>query len=282
VAGAVTVTAGLAAFIYAVVGTDTHAWTSTYTLSILGVAAVLLAAFGLIQIKVARTPLVPFGLFRSRAVSGANLVMLLIGAAFFSMWYFLSLYLQNVLGHDALKAGMAFLPMGLTIIVGAQISARLLTRLGVRPLLLAGTALACGGFSWLSHIHAHSGYLGHVFGPGCIIAFALGVLFAPLASAATSGVPYTEAGLASGVLNTSRQMGGSIGLAALATVAIDRTHSVLGSHGAVGAALTSDYARAFTTASFLCLAAFLAALIVPSIRPPRTQETEARVGMEAA
>jgi hypothetical protein len=194
---------------------------------------VLLAAFGLIQIKVARTPLVPFGLFRSRAVSGANLVMLLIGAAFFSMWYFLSLYLQNVLGHDALKAGMAFLPMGLTIIVGAQISA-------------------------------------------------LGVLFAPLASAATSGVPYTEAGLASGVLNTSRQMGGSIGLAALATVAIDRTHSVLGSHGAVGAALTSDYARAFTTASFLCLAAFLAALIVPSIRPPRTQETEARVGMEAA
>src|SRR5581483_9881536 len=129
---------------------------------------------------------------------------------------------------------------------------------GVRPLLLVGTALAGGGFTWLSQIHAGASYWTHVFGPGCTISLALGVLFTPLAAAATSGVAHTEAGLASGVLNTSRQMGGSVGLAVLATIAIDRTHSVLGaSHGTVTRAvsLTSGYARAFSVAAFLGLAA---------------------------
>ena len=129
-----------------------------------------------------------FGLFRSRSVSGANLVMFLVGAAFFSMWYFLSLYLQNVLGFSALKTGLAFLPMGVTIIIGAQASSRIMPRTGVRPLLLAGTVLAACGFAWLSAISPDSSYWAHVFGPGCLIALALGLLFTPLASAATTGV----------------------------------------------------------------------------------------------
>ena len=145
IGGAITVTAGLGALIFAIVGTDTHAWGSSYTLSILAVAAVLLAIFAFIELKVASTPLVPFRLFRSRSVSGSNFVMFLVGAAFFSMWYFMSLYLQNVLGYGALKAGLAFFPMAISIIIGAQVSSRLLPRLGVRPLLLVGTALACGG-----------------------------------------------------------------------------------------------------------------------------------------
>jgi MFS family permease len=204
--------------------------------------------------------------------------MFLVGAAFFSMWYFLSLYLQNVLGYGALRAGFAFFPMAVAIIVGAQVSSRLLPRLGVRPLLLVGTVLACGGFAWLAQIDSQSGYWSHVFGPGCTISLALGVLFTPLASAATSGVHFSEAGLASGVLNTSRQMGGSIGLAALATIAIDRTHAALGAgHGSVSAAvaLTSGYARAFAVASFLALAAFVASFIVPSIGPKRGPEADA-------
>jgi EmrB/QacA subfamily drug resistance transporter len=272
VAGAVTVTAGLGALIYAIVGTDTHAWGSTYTLSILGVAAGLLAVFTYIQLRVASSPLVPFQLFRSRSVTGSNIVMFLVGAAFFSMWYFLSLYLQNVLGFGALKAGLAFFPMAVAIIIGAQASSRLLNRLGVRPLLLTGTLLAAGGFAWLSRITFDSSYWGHVFGPGCTISLALGVLFTPLASAATAGVAFTEAGLASGVLNTARQMGGSIGLAALATIAIDRTHSVLAAgRGSVSTAvaLTAGYARAFEIASGLGVVAFLASCIVPSIRAPR-------------
>ncbi len=275
IGGAITVTAGLGALIYAIVGTDTHAWGSTYTLSILGVAAVLLAIFVYLQLKVAHTPLVPFRLFRSRSVTGSNIVMFLVGAAFFSMWYFLSLYLQNVLGYGALKAGLAFFPMAATIIIGAQTSSRLLPRIGVRPLLLVGTALATAGFIWLTQIHDHSSYIGHVFGPGCIISLALGLLFTPLASAATTGVDFSEAGLASGVLNTARQMGGSVGLAVLATIAIDRTHSFLGvGHPSTDAALTAGYARAFAWAAGLGLVAFISSFIVPSIGPRQAPEAE--------
>jgi EmrB/QacA subfamily drug resistance transporter len=279
IGGGITVTAGLGALIFAIVGTDTHPWESVHTLSILAAAAVLLAAFAFIELRMASTPLVPFRLFRSRSVTGSNIVMFLVGAAFFAMWYFLSLYLQNVLGYDALKAGMAFVPMAVSIVIGAQGSSRLLPKLGVRPLLLVGTALAAGGFAWLSQIQSDSSYWTHVFGPGCVISLALGVLFTPLASAATAGVHYSEAGLASGVLNTARQIGGSIGLAALATVAIDHTSAILaGSHGSVpsAVALTAGYARAFTFASFLGAAAFAASFIV---KGPESRKTEGSPGL---
>jgi len=267
VAGAVTVTAGLGALVYAIVGTETYPWGSTRTLSLLGAAVVLLALFAIIELRLASAPLVRFGLFRSRSVSGANIVMFLIGASFFSMWYFLSLYLQNVLGYSALKTGLAFLPMGVTIIIGAQASSRILPRTGVRPLLLTGTVLAAGGFAWLSRISPGSSYWVHVFGPGCVIALALGLLFTPLAAAATAGVPFSDAGLASGVLNTSRQIGGSLGLAVLATIATDRVHAVLaGGHASTAAALNSGYARAFVVAAGLSVGAALAAFVVPAIR----------------
>jgi MFS family permease len=202
-------------------------------------------------------------------VSAGNAVMFLVGAAFFSMWYFLSLFLQNVLGYSALRAGTAFVPMAIMIIVGAQASSRLLPRIGVRPLLMTGTLLAAGGFAWISRIDPHASYWGQVFGPGCIIALALGVLFTPLAAAATAGVPVHQAGLASGVLNTSRQVGGSLGLAILATVATDRTAALAG----LGqrAALSSGYARAFELAAAACLLAFAASLAVPPIRRRQPQ-----------
>lgn len=278
--GAVTVTAGLGVLIYAIVGTDTHPWSSTYTVTLLAAAVVLLAAFVFYEIKFARTPLVPFRLFRSRSVSGANLVMFLVGGAFFSFWYFLSLYLQNVLGYGALKAGFAFFPMAVAIIIGAQTSSRLVDRIGVRPLLQAGTLLAAGGFAWLATISPHSGYWGHVFGPGCVISLALGLLFTPLAAAATAGVHYTEAGLASGVLNTSRQMGGSLGLAILATVAVDRTRSVLRGGASLDHALTTGYSRAFYVATAISVAALLGSWIVPAIRRRTGEATAVSVAEE--
>jgi MFS family permease len=283
VAGAITVTAGLSALVYGIVGTYTHPWGSTHTLAFLGAAAVLLVAFAYIELKVASTPLVPFRIFRSRSVTGANLVMFLVGAAFFSFWYFVSLYLQNVLGYSALRAGLAFVPMAVSVIIGAQVSSRLLPRTGARPLLLVGTAIAGGGFVWLAQIQSQSTYWSHVFGPGCLISLALGVLFTPLAAAATSGVHYSEAGLASGVLNTARQMGGSVGLAVLATVASDRTKSLLktGQHQ-VDAALTSGFARAFELAAILALVAFLCAWIVPAIRTPRAAESQEPATAEPA
>jgi predicted MFS family arabinose efflux permease len=225
--------------------------------------------FAIIELRLARAPLIRFGLFRSRPLSGANIVMFGIGAAFFSMWYFLSLYLQNVLGDSALKTGLAFLPMGVTIMIGAQASSRILPRSGVRPLLQAGTLVAAGGFAWLSAISPHASYWTHVFGPGCLIALALGLLFTPLAAAATAGVAVSEAGLASGVLNTARQIGGSLGLAVLATIATDRTRAALAGRGPVlsqAAALNDGYSRAFEVATALTLAAFAASFIVPAIR----------------
>jgi EmrB/QacA subfamily drug resistance transporter len=285
VAGAVTVTAGLGALVYAIVGTDTHPWASTHTLLFLAIATVLLASFAFTQLRLASAPLVPFRIFKSRSVTGANLVMFLVGAAFFSFWYFVSLYLQNVLGYSALRAGMAFLPMAVAVIIGAQASSRALPRVGGRPLMLIGTAIAGGGFVWLAQIQPHAAYWAHVFGPGCLVALALGVLFTPLAAAATAGVHYTEAGLASGVLNTSRQMGGSVGLAALATVAIDRTHSLLKpGHGqeSVHAALTSGYARAFVVGAVLAGVGFASSWIVPPIRASRASEGAEVVTAEPA
>jgi EmrB/QacA subfamily drug resistance transporter len=269
VAGALTATAGLATLIYGVVNTDTHPWGSGRTLGTLGLAAILLGLFVVIERRWATSPLVPFSVFRSRALTGANLVMLLIGAAFFSMWYFLSLFMQDVLGYDPLRAGLSFLPMGLAIIVGSQISARVLPRTGVRPLLLVGTAITGAGFAWLTQIHAGVSYWGHLFGPGCVVSFSLGILFTPLATAATAGVNQADAGLASGVLNTSRQVGGSIGLAALATAATARTRDLLAQgHVATRVAVASGFQRAFAIAAVLGALGFAGSFIVPKLARP--------------
>ncbi|HEX3955700.1 MAG TPA: MFS transporter [Trebonia sp.] len=268
VGGAVTITAGLGVLVYAIIETSTHAWLSAGTLVPLAVAVVLLAAFAVIEHRLAAAPLVPFGLLRSRSVAGANLVMLPVGAAFFSMWYFLSLYFQDVLGYSALRAGLAFIPMAVAIIVGAQASPRLLPKVGLRPLLAAAMLLAAGGFGWLAQVPAHSSYLAHILGPGCVIALALGLLFTPLASAATSGVPVSQAGLASGMLNTSRQVGGSIGLAALATVAVDRTREYLATGHGTASALTAGYDRAFIIAAILSLAGLICSLLIHTPTAP--------------
>jgi EmrB/QacA subfamily drug resistance transporter len=265
--GAVTVTAGLAAAVYAIVNTDVHPWISADTLSWLGAAGVLLAAFLVVQVRV-QAPLVPLGLFRSRAIATANGVMLLVGAIFFSMWYFLSLYLQTVLGYGPLKAGLAFLPMSAAIVMAAQASSRLMGRLGARLILVVGIMLSAAGFFWISHVHAHGGYVSGVLGAGILIALGIGLSFTPLASVATSGVHYTQAGLASGVLNTSRQVGGSLGLAVLATLATDRTQSVLRSSPGPGlpSALSSGYDRAFLVGSVVAVAAAVVAALVPARR----------------
>ncbi len=284
IGGAVTITAGLGALVYAIIGTGTHPWLSAPTLAGLAAAAVLLAAFAVIEHRLATAALVPFRLLRSRPVAGANAMMLLAGAVFFSMWYFLSLYFQYVLGYSALRAGLAFIPMAIAIIVGAQVSPRLLPRIGPRPLLAGGMLLAAAGFAWLARIPAHGPFLAHVLGPGCGVALALGLLFTPLATAATTGVPLSQAGLASGVLNTSRQVGGSIGLAALATVAVARTHSALASgHGAVSA-LAAGYDRAFALAAVLSVAGLACSLLIPAAkaapaasgRQPRTSRQPER------
>ena len=170
-----------------------------------GTAAILTAA----SLRYAE-PMAFVSIFRSRSLTVANLMMFLIGGTFFAMWYFLTYYFQGVLGYGPVKAGFAFFPMALAIIIGAQISSRLLSKTGVRPLLQIGAVLGTLGFLWISLIKPADSYAGHILVPSFLCAFAMGLLFAPLATAATAGVDRANAGLASGILNTARQVGGSL------------------------------------------------------------------------
>jgi len=261
VTGAVLVTGGLASVIYGVVNTTTLGWTSSSTVDWLLTGLALLVAFTFWESKVASHPLVPFHIFRSRPLSTANGIMFLIGGAFFAMWYFLTFYFQNVLGYGPVKAGFAFLPMAIAIIAGAQISSRLLVKTGVRPLLQTGASLATIGFIWISLIKPDSTYWGNILAPAFLCALAMGLLFAPLATAATAGVDRAEAGLASGVLNTSRQVGGSLALAILGTVAADETSSVL-HHASLAVSEVAGYQRAFQISAIITFVAFAATFIL--------------------
>jgi EmrB/QacA subfamily drug resistance transporter len=261
VTGAVLVTGSLAALIYGFVKTSDYGWTSSTTLSWFVGGAIGFAAFLFWESRVASHPLVPFRLFRSRSLSVANIVMFLVGGAFFAMWYFLTFYFQHILRYDPVRTGFAFLPMSLATVVGAQLSSRVLHKTGVRPLLLVGSSLATLGFSWVSLIGTHSSYWGTVFAPSVLCAFAIGLLFAPLATAATAGVDRADAGLASGVLNTSRQVGGSLSLAILGTVAADRALTF--AHPRSAAALVSGYQRVFQVSAIVTLLALGTAFALP-------------------
>jgi EmrB/QacA subfamily drug resistance transporter len=272
IAGAVTATAGLSALVYGIVGTDTYGWASAHTFVPLAISVVLIATFLFIQTRVAKAPLMPLSLFKSRSLTVANIVMALLGVVFFSMWYFLTLYLQEVHGYTPIKAGVLFFPMGCTIIVGAQTAARLVTDWGPRRVLTIGLTFTAGGFFWLAQLSASSSYGAGVLPASLLTTFGAGLCFTPLAAAATSGVPPALAGLASGVLNTSRQVGGSIGLAALATLATARTNDVLAVRRGprvVPVALTEGYDRAFLIAGLVTVVAVLSTALLPKHpRPP--------------
>jgi len=264
VLGAVTVTGGLTALVAAVALTDTHPWGSSLVLGLLATSAVLFALFAVVETRPQRQPLVPFRLFRARSVTGANLAMFMLGGAMFSMWLFLSLYLQDVLGLSPLITGLAFLPQTLAIVIGAQITSRLVPRLGARPLIFVGSLFAAGGLAWLTQIAPGQTYWQVAFGGGTMATFGMGLAMTPLAFAATFAVAPADAGLASGVLNTSRQVGGSIALAALATLAASHTKALLATHTGVSDALVGGFTRAFAVASLIALAGAGFSLLVPA------------------
>jgi MFS family permease len=207
--------------------------------------------------------LVPFRIFRSRTLSTANIVMFLVGGAFFAMWYFLTFYFQNILGYDPVRTGFAFLPMALGIIAGAQLSSRILTKTGVKPLLLVGTSLATLGFLWISLIKTTSTYWGDLFVPTVITAFAIGLLFAPLATAATADVERSESGLASGVLNAARTVGGAIALAIFATAATSKSATFL--HPTSPIALVGGYQRAFEISALITFIGLIVSFALPRL-----------------
>ena len=265
-AGALTVTGGLVALVYGIVSTDAHAWGSTLVVSYLIAGAALIAAFLVIERR-HRHPLVPLRLFRSRSLSGANGIMIVIGSVMFSLFFFLSQFVQDVQGYSPLRTGFAFLPMPIAIIIGTQLSTRLVGRTGPRVLLVIGPLISSVGLLLLSRLHEHSAYAWHVGLPGAITTFGVGMSFVPITLAATNGVDRRDAGLASGLINTTRQIGGSLGLAVLLTVVAAREHAVHGSGALV--AQTAGYTRAFAVASALMVvAAAIALIVLPSMRAP--------------
>jgi EmrB/QacA subfamily drug resistance transporter len=271
-AGAVTVTGGLVALVYGIVSTDTHAWGSTSVLAYLALGAVLIGVFLAIERR-HRHALVPLRLFRSRALTGANLIMVVIGSVMFSLFFFLSQFLQDVQGYSPLRAGLAFLPMPLAIIIGTQLSSRVVARLGVRTMLVAGPLVSAAGMVLLSRLTADGSYL-QVGIPGAIITFGIGMSFVPVTLAATNGVDRRDSGLASGLINTTRQIGGSLGLAVLLTIAASRTHALAASGSRV--ADTEGYGRAFAVGAVLLLvAAAIALTVLPARARTATEQTRA-------
>jgi len=278
-AGAVSVTAGLALLVYTLVDANNAGWTSSQTIVLGTVAVALLAAFVVIEMR-QRHPLVPFSIFRLRTLRGSNVVGLLIGMSLFSMFFFISLYLQQVLGYSALKAGVAYLPLALLIIVSAAGASQLVTRIGFKPTLIAGLLFIAGALLWFAQVSATGGsYVGDVLFPSMLAAVGLGLAFVSVTIGAVTGTQPEEAGLASGLINTAQQVGGALGLAILAAVANHTTDNALaGGESSHTVALTQGFQDAFLIgAGFALLGALLAAVLISS-RDSREQAAAARAG----
>jgi len=264
VAGAVAVTAGLVALVYALVDANRAGWGSFQTVGLLVLSALLLAAFVVVELRT-RHPIMPLGIFRNRSVASADAVALLVGASLFSMFFFISLYLQQVLGQDALHAGLSYLPLAFAIIFSAGAASQLVTKVGPKPVLVTGLVFTTVGLVLFTQISPDGSFAGDVLLPSVIVAVGLGLSFVSLTITAMAGVSHDEAGLASGLLNTAQQVGGALGLAVLSSVAASK---IAGAGGRGASALTDGFQSAFAVgAGFAALGVLLALLAVPHVRP---------------
>ncbi|MFD1545231.1 MFS transporter [Nonomuraea guangzhouensis] len=257
--GAVTGTAGLAALIYGVMRSADHGWTSVLVVGPVVAGLLLLVVFTVVEARFSAQPMMPLRLFRIRGVAVGSGMLLLFGGIAIAMWYFTSLFLQNVLGFSALQAGLGQTPAAVTFMVIARWAAALLPRTGVRPLVLAGCGCFLAGFGWLAQAHADSGYVTSVLGPTLLIAVGIGLTFPTLMAAATADVPEGDAGIIGGLAQTANQVGGSVGLAVLATAAGAATQAGRSS-------LAAGYDRVFLMASGLGVAIAVVSLLLPRHR----------------
>jgi EmrB/QacA subfamily drug resistance transporter len=282
VAGAVSITAGLSLLVYALVDANHAGWASTQTLGLGALALALIAAFVLIELRT-KAPLVPFpGIFRLRTITGINITALFVAMSLFSMFFFVSLYMQQVLGYDALKAGLSYLPLAGGIVLSAGLASGLVTRFGFKPVLVAGLVLTAAGLIWFAQVSPHGSYASDILGPSLLSAFGLGFAFVPMTIAAVAGVRQDEAGLASGLINTSQQVGGALGLAILAAIANGRTdHAMAAAKGnprELPVALTEGFQSALTVGAGFAVAGAILALVLISGRTSREHREAAQRG----
>jgi EmrB/QacA subfamily drug resistance transporter len=271
--GAVLGTAGLSLLVYAVVSTNTHHWGSATTLGLLGGAAALLAAFLVVEAR-SRYALMPLGFFRNLTASGANAVGLMLGTSIFAMFFFLSLYMQQVLHYSATTAGLAFLVVAVLVMVFSGAGQAIVTRIGAKPVLAGGMALIAASQLWFGRLPVAGSYPADVLPGFIVVAVGLGLAFVSVGIAALTGVRERDAGLGSGLINASQQIGGAIGIAITSTVAAAHTTHLLRAGHALGGALTSGFHIAFlVSAGFAAAGALIAMALVRGAHVPAVQPT---------
>jgi predicted MFS family arabinose efflux permease len=274
--------------VYGLVKATDYGWGDARTIGLLAAAVALIGVFIGIESR-SRSPLVPLRFFRQRTPTAAQGIGVLVGASLFAMFFFISLYLQQVLGYSALKAGFSYLPLAIGIILSAGGAAQLVERIGVKPVMTAGLALVVAGLLMFTSISPNGTYVGDVLFPSLVVAVGLGFSFVPLTIAAVAGVSAADAGLASGLINTSQQVGGALGLAVLSTVANSRTDSVMrAAHGAQSAlprALTEGFQSAFFVGALFAAAGIVLSLSLlrhRELREAQRQQAEAAVNGQVA
>jgi EmrB/QacA subfamily drug resistance transporter len=272
-AGAATVTGGLVVLVYAIVKAQTWGWGSARTLGLGAIAAVLLVAFVFIEQR-SEAPLMRLSIFRIRALAVADTALLLVASGMFGMFFFVSLYVQQILGYSPLKAGLAFLPVTAGIMVGAGIAQQLIRRVGVRNVGVAGVSLAAAGMAVLTQVPVHGSYVDDLLVGLLPMSLGMGLAFVPITLLGTGGVKPQDAGLASGLFNTAQQVGGSLGLAILSTLAATHTASLLHGAGVLApdSATVSGYRVAFAAAAIMLGAA--AVLMAVGLRRRHMREVE--------
>ncbi|MEP6812344.1 MAG: MFS transporter [Actinomycetota bacterium] len=269
--GASTVTASLALLVYGISKAPDVGWASGRTIGFLVAAAVLLAAFIVIETR-SSAPMMPFRIFRLRTITGANVAGFLLGAVVFSNFFLLTLYVQQVLHYSALKAGLTFLATAGTVIPVAGLSQALVTRIGVRPVLVSGLALITGGMLWYTQIPVHGSFVADLLPGYLMVGIGMAFAFIPMSIAALAGVEDHEAGLASGLINTSQQIGGALGVAIAATVAFTHTKSLIASGHEPLSAQTSGFALGFWVIAAIGAVSVVAALVLVRGRELATVE----------
>jgi EmrB/QacA subfamily drug resistance transporter len=275
--GAVLVTGGMLLLVYALVRAPDQGWGSAHTIGELATAAVVLTAFTATELR-RRGPLFPFSIFRVKGLAAADATQMIAFAAFVAVFYFLTLYMQNVVGFSPLRSGSAYLPVTAAIVAAAGISSRLFARIGTRPVIVAGALIAAAGVWYLSRIPIHGTYPKNLL-PGLVImAIGIGAVLVSVTTAANAGVPEDKAGLAAGLLNASQQLGTALGLAIFSAIATARTSTLLAAHTPQNAALTAGFQRALLVCAIFLVAAAVIALRATNSRgepvtPPSSTPT---------
>lgn len=257
--GAILATCGMLLLIYALVRAPDVGWGTGRTIGELAGAGALLAAFALNE-RLHRNPLFPFSILRINGLAAADLTQVIAMAGFYSMFFFLTLYMQNVLGYSQIQAGAAYVPTTFGVAISSGIASKLFVRIGTRPIIVAGALLGAGGVFWLSRIPVHGSYLSDLL-PGLLIMSAgLGFVFVGVTTAAQTGVPADKAGLAAALINASTWVGGALGIAVFSALATSRAHHLLAVHTNLDTALTSGFRRALVAAAIAMLVAAILAL----------------------